>query len=345
MSFSGRENMQHRTPFLNEWLLPMKSCNLRIAKESNLVSVRLRAALCCEALEKHGYETAFSDGHPSKRSRAVYVGKFSDSDDLKRKARWLDFLSNKKREGSKIIIDYTDNHLATNSHATLFYKKALDFADGVICSSNVLAKHIRTYIDIPITIIPDPIEVNIEPPVKKNNPRPTALWFGHASNLSYFLSFISKLKTFNHPMDIIAITNIHPMPDDVLKQIENAISPSINVSFLSWSRDILTAVGKIADFCIIPAGVQDPKKDGASSNRLLTALALGLPVLADPLDAYLPFRDFFEILAENHLEKVVSEPLETQFEQVLIAQSSILKEFTQNAISSLWVNDAILRDR
>ena len=157
-----------------EWLLPIKNCTLEGAKQSNLASVRLRAALSCEALKKHGYQTAFSDGHPSKQSRAVYVGKFSDSDDPQRAPRWLDYISNKKRVGSKIIVDYTDNHLATNNRATLFYKDAFKLADAVVCSSNVLAKHVRSYLDVPVTIIPDPIEVEIEPPVKKNNPRPTA---------------------------------------------------------------------------------------------------------------------------------------------------------------------------
>lgn len=335
--------MQKTTPEFFEWLLPIKSCTLDGAKQSNLASVRLRAALSCEALEKHGYLTAFSYGHPSKRSRAIYVGKFSDADDPQRAPRWLDFLSNKKRVGSRIIIDYTDNHLATNSRATLFYKDAFKLADAVVCSSNVLAKHVRSYIDLPITIIPDPIEVDIEPPLEKNNPRPTALWFGHASNLSYFLSFISKLKTFDHPLDIIAITNISPIPEDALKQIESAISPLINVSFLGWSPEVLTAAGKIADFCIIPAGLHDPKKDGASSNRLMTALAMGLPVLADPLDSYLPFKDFFETLDVAQLGKAVSEPLEQRFEQVRQAQKGILKEFTQSAISNIWLNDAIER--
>ena len=55
----------------------------------------------------------------------------------------------------------------------------------------------------------------------------------------------------------------------------------------------MISAAKRADFCLIPSDRHDPRQAGASANRLITALALGLPVIAEPLPAYEPYAAFF----------------------------------------------------
>ena len=51
--------------------------------------------------------------------------------------------------------------------------------------------------------------------------------------------------------------------------------------------------GKSIALCINTERKNNPRKSGVSPGRLLTSIALGLPVIAEPLDSYLPFKEFF----------------------------------------------------
>ena len=53
---------------------------------------------------------------------------------------------------------------------------------------------------------------------------------------------------------------------------------------------------KASHYCIIPSSKNDSRKNGVSPGRLLTSFALGLPVIAEGLDSYLPFRSFLLLL-------------------------------------------------
>jgi hypothetical protein len=112
---------------------------------------------------------------------------------------------------------------------------------------------------------------------------------------------------------------------------------NLEINVVPWSIDDMIQAAHLADMCWIPAGVTDPLKSGASSNRLLTALALGLPTAADPLDSYLSFSNTYMNLQSNEIMNAIKNP-EPLFEKVKIAQNVISKNYTDEKIRQKWAS-------
>jgi hypothetical protein len=55
----------------------------------------------------------------------------------------------------------------------------------------------------------------------------------------------------------------------------------------------MVAAARVAEFCVVPSNNWDPKKSGASSNRLLTAPALGLPTAVSMIPSCQEFSEYF----------------------------------------------------
>lgn len=324
-----------------EWLIPIPGCTLEKAKNSNLASIRIRSALSAEAFSKKGLDVRFSDGHDeTSAADVVFIGKIDNITDPSRSRRWLNHVSKLKSTGCHVIVDYTDHHLNTDGPNKNFYQNILKISDTVTCSSRLLAKHLTNYgVDNPL-IINDPIEVDIRLPKYKNNKVTRALWFGHATNFKYLVEFLETLKNFNESLEIIGLTNAYPIPQSIIEVLENTLPENINISFIPWSMQNLIDASTLCDCAIIPAGVNDDRKSGASSNRLLTSVALGLPTFADPLDSYLDYKDYYDDLRSDSLSKFTLNKSNYNNNNILIMQEIIADKFTLDAISSDW-NDLI----
>lgn len=236
-----------------------------------------------------------------------------------------------------MVIDYTDHHLATQGDRADFYTQAISLADDVITSSSLLARSLASWHSGEITVIEDPIEVDIVAPRIKSNGRKTGLWFGHASNLPYLLDFLLNRYTFRGPLRLIVMSNLYPLPADIIEVLEKTPQVAdIEINAIPWSLDSMQAAADLADFCLLPAGVNDLKKQGASANRLLSALALGLPTAADGLDSYMPFQAYFTSLSSPDLQGFFEAP-ERDMDKVRNAQCSVIKDYTLAAIGEDWV--------
>lgn len=327
------------------WLLPIPYCTLDTALKSNLASVRLRAALSAEKFTERGYKVNFCDGGENITPEILFIGKFNHSTDEQRFNRWIDYINLCKNNGTRIIIDYTDNHAYADNLMGDFYKKILPLSDMIICSSNKLAEYIKSLKYNHYTIIEDPIEYKFIKPINKENLIRRALWFGHASNLGYFLDFLLKLKKYTLPIEFVALTNVYPMANELVEKLNSFLPKNIDVNFVEWSHQNMLDAASISDFCIIPAGINDSKKNGASSNRLLTALTLGLPVLADPLDSYLEFEKYFTKLNLENFANFNDGKIEYNFNNILLAQSLIMAKYTSEAIAKKWNDSIILKNK
>ena len=320
------------------WLLPIPQCTLDTALRSNLASVRLRVALSAEKFIAQGCRVDFCDGNKNIIPEILFIGKFNHSTDEERFDRWISYINLCKANGTMIVVDYTDNHAYSTTVTGDFYTQAIALADKIICSSKRLAQHIQTLGYDKSIIIEDPVEYSLLKPTNKQNTIKRALWFGHASNLQYFLNFLIELQNYPIPLEIVALTNAYPLPEEIISKLRKILPTNVNVNLLEWSHQNMIEAAKISDFCIIPAGINDAKKNGASSNRLLTALTLGLPVLADPLDSYLDFKNFFNELTLDNLTSLVGTPMDENLQNVMLAQSQIISKFTKDRISNKWIN-------
>lgn len=319
-----------------EWLVPIAGCTLEMARKSNLASIRIRSALCAQVVEKSGGITRFSDGFDQTCPDVLLIGKIDNITDPMRSGRWLNHVNACKAKGSRIVVDYTDHHLATQGPNAQFYQAIIELADIFICSSRILELHLHNFGVDKVCVIADPIEVDILPPKNIRNNVVCALWFGHATNFPYFMDFLRSLKNFSQPFKIFSITNAYPLPQSKIAQISALLPEHIDVAFLPWSMDTLMKVAGVCDCAVIPAGVSDPRKSGASANRLLTAMALGLPTFADPLDSYMEFQEFFKFLTPDHLAQFINQPEVSWSSRVLEVQKIIMKKYTTDAIGNQW---------
>jgi hypothetical protein len=320
-----------------EWLLPFASASLKDLQQSNLASVRLRAAVCLQAIVSQHWRTAINDGQQPSGASTIVVGKLDFINDTRRPERWLRHLESARKRGACIVIDYTDHHLETGTAADRFYAAALDLADLAICSSTKLAQLIRPFYAGQIAIIEDPIEVPITQPVAHHRKLRTALWVGHSTNLPYLIEFLFNDFALSTPMRLIAMTNAYPLPKEYTRLLEGQNLSQLEICVVPWNLPDMITAASVSDVCWIPAGLNSKRKSGASSNRLLTALALGLPVAADELESYLPMRRYFASLHTPEFAALMHEP-ETHFAQVLEAQALIARDYTKAAIGRQWLN-------
>lgn len=320
-----------------EWLCAAPIRSLQDLFESNLASIRLRTAVGITAARALGIESLVSDGKTNHNVAAIVVGKLDYITDTGRSERWLCRLKHLKENGTKIVVDYTDNHIATASLAASFYREAINISDLVVTSSHKLFEHVKNYTGRDSIVLDDPIEVSIYKPIAKKNSTKTALWFGHASNLPYLFDYlVNQYKSITNRR-LIVMTNTHQFPDHYVELLDTPNLRNLEILVVPWSKKDLITAASISDFCLIPAGLDDSRKSGASSNRLLTSLALGLPTLADQLDSYTPFKKYFSDIKATKIDDMFDNP-----EQWFIALEEVQKFInTENNMKSAekrWAN-------
>jgi glycosyltransferase involved in cell wall biosynthesis len=110
----------------------------------------------------------------------------------------------------------------------------------------------------------------------------------------------------------------------------------VHANFFEWSIENMIEAAKHSDFCVIPSDINDPRKSGSSSNRLLTALALGLPTAATMLPTYREFSEYFLDLESDPLALEVSEIMKLT-EKVAEAQEHVIPRYSMERIGQRWV--------
>jgi hypothetical protein len=321
-----------------QWLLDGEPKSLQEIFCSNLASIRMRAALTMQ-MQKENIKIDYIRKFEINRDTNILgIGKFSIIRDPDQINKWLKIIEKHKRNNGKIFLDYTDHHLRdSNSGNDLYnaYQKFLFYSDYVVTSSEYLKKEIEKIKKIKTYVIEDPIEIKITQPKLFNHETLTALWFGHASNLDYLFNFlITKFQPVNI-IKIIIMTNYYPLPAEMIKNLENYISKNIELAVVPWSLNDLEVAASISDLCIIPCGVNDNRKAGVSSNRLITGLALGLPCFADSPLSYQEFSEYYGPLEIKHIEDFSVNP-EKYREKTKLAQKIIKERFAKNKINDKW---------
>ncbi len=300
---------------------------------SALASARLRLGPAAGHLEHAGYQVAVGET-VSSNCDCVLVGKIGAHDLTTRAPYWLDQIDRAKACGAKVVLDYTDHHLGFPSEmGKSFYRPVLDKVDYCVVSSLHLKGMLSRDFSGEIRVIPDPIEVSLSPPKAVETVK-TILWFGHPSNVSYLLRWLDGLVG-DFSIKLVALTN--SIGYQLLQSYTFATRAKVSISVFEWSAENMVAAARVTDFCIIPSDVNDPKKCGASSNRLLTSLALGLPTAASLLPSYREFSEYFLDLDTTSLP-IAPSRLFSIAQAVAQAQREVLPQYSMQAIGSQWVD-------
>ncbi len=321
------------------WLTPF-SGQLSDLESVNLASVRLRAAVALRAAEGANWHYSFGpqiDLKPRATDLCVVVGKLGSNDVERLASAWLENLTHAKKRvsGCRIAVDYTDHHLGAETELSNFYQALLPLANAVIVSSSALAVQLQTYFSGPVFVVPDALEVPITPPVRHQHAPPRALWFGHGTNLIYLAQALAPMgrQLRGAPLELRVLSNRPAI--EQFKRALTAIPDGVALKAGDWSLAAMQAHAAECDFCLLPSDPHDARKMGVSSNRLLTALAMGLPVAASPLASYKEFSEFFLDLEAGGLSELARAP-DRFHDMVMRAQQTVLNDYLAPSMQMRW---------
>lgn len=313
------------------WLIPGESINIESISESSLASIRLRTAVARDYLRSTNFKLTVGDTIDFK-SNIIIVGKVGSN--AERYNYWVNQIINFKKFGAKIILDYSDHHLGFNSPMRKFYESFFNFADLIVTPSQKMTDNLMDYWSGLNCIIPDPIEVEFLTPKKNKNSYIHMLWFGHASNIDYLIDYVKRESLLNEKNKYLTVMSNHNGLDLFETKIKK-LSNTNNFELINWSKDLMSEVALKADICLIPSSIDDPRKSGVSSNRLLTALALGLPTLATNMPSYQEFGKYF-LDMDKYSPDYMYENIIEQKRLVSVSQNNVLKKYSKTNIGKMW---------
>ena len=315
------------------WLIPYDNLTEESIVNANLASIRMR--LGSAILSSKQTNLSINFGQNIIDADFVVIGKIGATNNNLREDLWLNQIEQQKKMGKKIILDYTDDHLNFKSPMTSFYERSLAYINTAITSSTFLAYKLKQKSKISVEIIPDAIEVPIFKPKIRENDSRNILWFGHASNINYLIEFINTFKNMKQKTTLFILTNEQGV--NIFNQTKFNIDKSLSIQLGLWSIQAMINTSKVCDLIIIPSDPNDPKKAGVSSNRLITALALGLPTAACVMESYKEYGQYFTDIDSEKFIGLIDNP-DKFHNQVLEAQDKIIPQFTQEAIGQKWIN-------
>ena len=306
------------------WLIPYDNLTEESIVNANLASIRMR--LGSAILSSKQTNLSISFGQNIIEADFVVIGKIGATNNNLREDSWLNQIEQQKKMGKKIILDYTDDHLNFESPMTSFYERSLPYLNAAITSSTFLADKLMQKIKCFTEIIPDAIEVPIFKPKIKENVSKNIFWFGHASNINYLIKVISKWRNLKKKTTLFILTNEQGVV--IFNQTKFNIDKNLSIQLGLWSIQAMINTSKFCDLIIIPSDPSDPKKAGVSSNRLITALALGLPTAACVMESYKEYDQYFTDIDSEKFIELIDNP-DKFHNQVLEAQDKIIPQFTQ----------------
>jgi hypothetical protein len=314
------------------WLIPYDNLTEESIVNTNLASIRMRLGAAILSFKQTNFDISF--GQNIFDADFIIIGKIGATNNNLRENLWLNQIKEQKKLGKKVILDYTDDHLNFKSPMTSFYEKSLPYVDIAIASSIFLADKLKIKTNLSVEIIPDAIEVPILKPKIKVNNFTNIFWFGHASNINYLIEFINKWTNLKQKVTLFILTNEQGLY--MFNQTKFNIDKNLSLKLGLWSIETMINTSKICDFIIIPSNPDDPKKQGVSSNRLITGLALGLPVAASIMSSYKEFSQYFTDIDSEKFLELIDNP--TKFHnQVYEAQDKVIPKFTKEVIGQKWI--------
>ena len=316
---------------------------------TELASSRMRAGVCIRACRQAGIPVlplnlVGTDELPTVAFMSKYVHDSGANlylhDGGARWDFWTEQVARIKAAGARLIVDYTDHHLAGDDMRTRWYRHILPQVDGMVVPSEKMAENARAYWDGPLWLIPEPIEVPILPPrplpdLNQPGSRLQALWFGHNSNLPYLYRFIQNEMHHCPPMDVTILTN--HLDTQQMKAVIARGPKGAQWRVGKWSVAAMVEAAKGCHVALIPSDVADPRKNGASNNRMVTSLALGLVPVATIIESYREFEGECLPISADMTTDSLADQIVAAHGRLPDAQQRVDRTYGVPAVSEAWL--------
>lgn len=324
--------------------------------DNNIASVRLRCSLIIEALRAKGMNAGFY----RKQDPAPAVLILSKLYDEVSVAHALEV---KRRHGTLILLDLCDNHFHNPKQLQKLagrdaeLRHAVASVDGVIVSTPKMGEIVAENCDStpPIHVagdaLDDPLDLGplftferlkaeialggLRRALARDGKVVRLVWFGN-HGVSYAEGGMTDLGRIRPAIETLA--RKVPLTLTVIsnnkKKFKAEISGwSIPTHYLRWHRATIGRALELHDISVIPVAL-NPFTIVKSNNRMVTSIAHGLAVAADPLPSYLPFAGVsvigdwgprFETLvtdagARHHMAEAAKQFVATHYSTEVVAE-------------------------
>ena len=314
------------------YLYPL-SISISEARRSHLASVRLRLSVACSSMEDLGYRVSIGETLPPDVD-VMIVSKIGADDIDRRSPRWLATISEARKRGVRVILDYTDHHLGFTSPMRNFYDLSTRMCDLCVVPSAYLGAAVSSLRSVDIVEISDALEDPILSLRPQLGAKPAVLWFGHGTNFGYLAEFLAKYDLRDSCESLTIVSSIEVI--NWVNKNQHLMKVG-NVTATEWSIETLHKAALASDIALLPLGLKDAKKAGASSNRLITSFALGLPVITQSIASYRQYRNFYTDIDGDDFLSTLRNPIR-EHEKVKIAQQIVVPKYCPKKIGSLWIS-------
>ncbi len=212
-----------------------------VPEDPKLASVRYRCLIPKEGLERLGVKSHFGVGDVTIVSK-----------------HWCPLEEVEKIE-SPMIFDMCDDHF--NGPFDAYYRRAIDLADLVVCSTQKLAERVAIETGVTPTVISDPYEFSKCGAQMPSGRVKNVFWYGHSTNIKSLRRELPRLGGYSLQM-VSDAPGCHP-----------------------WSHQEMMRWFGWCDAVIIPTD-QNEKKQVKSPNRMVEAIRNGRYVVANPMSSY-----------------------------------------------------------
>jgi hypothetical protein len=262
----------------------------------NLASARLRGGVASTFALRAGHRNVFLDGDDPAAISSVdldaidlcVVTKFFGTSNAR---LWLEVLGRLVKTKRKVLVDICEYPFVVKKNAAIsdFYNKALAYCDVMTVNSSRMQELMAPHLGRAPLVIEDAILESEQKPQFAPGKVLKLLWFGHPTNFKYLADLLPSLKTFSQQQKCQLTIVSSPELKDKVPPVDKKLSAQFSTRFIAWSfqsqRDALAD----CDLVLIPGDPADPRKSGASSNRIAETLQAGRFPVAAALGSYLPY--------------------------------------------------------
>jgi len=251
-----------------------------------------------------------------------------------------------KAKGVPLVLMYSDHHAAEAGVAADLMRDLLRLADLTVFPSRSLQAITQAsgYCQSEQTVIEDVCLLPAQPfrPLVAEETL-QLIWFGHRSNAGYLVDQLPLLlqAKVTQPVQLTVLTEAALLPK--LKPLlqQQPTPKNWRYRLKAWDPHNQPAQlsGELnnAHICWLPSDPQNPRKAGASHNRLVDALTSGCLSLASPLGSY---RELAAItLLGDRFDQLLTQAVrehERMIQRCTSQRDALLQRFQPNANHSRW---------
>lgn len=309
---------------------------------SSLASARLRIAVAADAWRKSGQDNIFwTPGEVNCDIdwgviNVCIVPKFFDDIELE---PWIREYKAAKNMRCKVVLDICDYPFTKSLEVRSCYAEALKICDAVVVNSIRMAEMMTPHLNRPPIVIEDAILGAAQNPRFEPAERLKLLWFGNTANLPYIRSLVPSLAHFasSKPCRLTILAQDEPVIGSWVQKINADFAQALQVCFIPWSLERMQAALCECDLVLLPSDPSDPRKSGASANRIAEALNAGRFVVASPLPSYLQFKEMAWVghdLIEG-IEWALMHP-EKVLPRIRRGQELVAEKFAVDKVGRMW---------